>query len=322
MEKENKIIKLGKLEQVPLREVWPHEAHNFTKWLAQEENLAALSEELNINLSLIKTEEQVGSFFIDILCETEEEDSHKVIIENQLEKTNHDHLGKMITYASAVDAKYLIWVVSDVREEHQSAVEWLNKIAGDKVSFFLIKMELWSINNSDPAPKFNIIVQPNNWSKIASTQSSLPGDEPMKKRHEIRLAFWTMLDSAIEKYGKYFKPGKMIPLDHWYNFYLGKRGIQITVDLLQRESKIRINYYLYGEEKNNNFDKLFQNKEEIESKLPGINLIWENDLEKKHSKIYHMFDFELENRNTWPEVNKNIVEKVEMFKEAFSKYLK
>ena len=144
---------LSKLKKVNLRSVWAHEAHDFTKWLAEEENLNILSNEIGIDITLLQTEANVGNFNVDILAE-EDVTKKKIIIENQLEITNHDHLGKLITYAAGYDAKAIIWIVKDVRDEHKQAIEWLNKVTDDQTAFFLIRIELWQIEDSSPAPKF------------------------------------------------------------------------------------------------------------------------------------------------------------------------
>src|SRR3989339_1963783 len=178
---------LGKLKKVELREAWKHEASNFTQWLAQEENLALLGDEIGFDIKLLQTEAAVGSFSVDILAE-EENTGRKIIIENQLEVTNHDHLGKIITYASGYDAEIIIWIVEDVRDEHQKAIEWLNEHTDENINFFLIKIELWQIEGSNPAPKFEIIVAPNEWAK-AIKQSGATGELTDTKIQQ--LDFWT-----------------------------------------------------------------------------------------------------------------------------------
>src|SRR5688500_799529 len=117
---------LAKLKTLDLREVWGHEASDFTIWLSQEENLNLLSEEIGVTIKLLQVEANVGKFNVDILAE-EESSERKIIIENQLEDTNHDHLGKIITYASGYDASIVIWIVRDFREEHRKAIDWLNE---------------------------------------------------------------------------------------------------------------------------------------------------------------------------------------------------
>ncbi len=164
-------MNLDKLKKVNLRDVWQHEAHKFTKWLAEEENISELSEEIGIDIEVIQTEANVGSFSVDILAK-EVESERKIIIENQLEKTDHDHLGKLITYASGYDAEFIIWIVKTAREEHINAINWLNENIVENINFFLIEIELWKIGESKPAPKFQIIARPNDWAKTIKTASS------------------------------------------------------------------------------------------------------------------------------------------------------
>ena len=149
---------LSKLKKVDLRKAWPHEANDFTKWLAEEENLESLSEAVGMNLSLIQTEASVGKFNVDILAE-ESITEKKVIIENQLEMTNHDHLGKLITYAAGFDAKAAIWLVKEVRDEHKKSIEWLNNISDEETGFFLIKIELLQICllYTSPSPRDGLL---------------------------------------------------------------------------------------------------------------------------------------------------------------------
>lgn len=131
-------MKLGKLEQITdLRSVWKHEAKDFTPWLAKEENLEILSEAVGIDIVVEEQESNVGDFSVDLFA-TEEGTGRRIIIENQLEETNHDHLGKIITYASGKEAEVIIWIVRKARDEHKQAIEWLNQHTDDKFEFFLI----------------------------------------------------------------------------------------------------------------------------------------------------------------------------------------
>ena len=150
------MTQLGKLEKVDVRKVWEHEARDFSSWLVKPENLELLSEQIGIEIEPTGTEIGLGRFRIDILAE-EPRTGHKIIIENQLEATNHDHLGKVITYAAGLDAKYLIWIVNDVLSEHLKAVEWLNEHLDDEIRCFLIKIEVWKIGDSKPAPRFEMV---------------------------------------------------------------------------------------------------------------------------------------------------------------------
>lgn len=150
-------VKLGTLKEIKeLRRVWPHEALDFTHWLADEENMTLLADAVGLEITIDETESSVGDFNVDIYA-SETDTGRKIIIENQLEDTNHDHLGKLITYASGKDAEIIIWVVKKAREEHRSAVEWLNNHTDDKIAFFLVEIKLYQIGDSEIAVKFEAV---------------------------------------------------------------------------------------------------------------------------------------------------------------------
>ncbi len=204
-------MKLSKLEKVDLREVWKHEAINFTNWLAESENLESLSDEIGIDISLIQTEASVGNFNVDILAE-EENTGRKIVIENQLESTDHDHLGKIITYASGFDAEIIIWIVKSVRDEHKQAIDWLNEHTDSNINFFSIQMEVWKIGESPYAPKFHVIAQPNDWAKTVKKATSQNEYSDTKL---LQLQFWDKFkEFAVDKNAK-IKLRKAYP-QHWY----------------------------------------------------------------------------------------------------------
>lgn len=219
-------MKLDKLVKISdLREVWKNESADFTPWLAKEENLSLLGEAIGIDITLEEKESNVGDFSVDIFAK-EEGTGRNIIIENQLEDTNHDHLGKIITYASGKNAQTLIWIVKRARDEHRNAIEWLNNHTDDSVAFFLIEIELWKIGDSQPAAKFNIVEQPNEWLKTMKAQES------MKPADKIKIAFWSAFkDYCLNIPGFDFSLRKP-STNHWYNFAIGKGGfyIQLTAD--------------------------------------------------------------------------------------------
>ena len=189
------MAKLGKLEKVKdLRSVWKHEANDFTNWLSKEENLNTLSEEIGINIELISTEAKTGSFSTDILA-VEANTDNKIIIENQLEATNHDHLGKIITYASGHDAKTIIWIVKEAREEHRQAIDWLNEHTDEEINIFLCRIELWKIGDSAIAPKFQIVSSPNNWTKTIKRSMN----NEMSSTKMLLYNYWTKLSEEIDR---------------------------------------------------------------------------------------------------------------------------
>ncbi len=175
------MVSLKKLEEIKdLRTIWANEASDFTPWLSEEDNIALLSDAIGIDITVDETESSVGDFNVDISA-SETGTDRKIIIENQLEDTNHDHLGKLITYASGKDADIVIWIVKYAREEHRAAIEWLNNHTDDKIGFFLCEIKLYRIGNSEPAVKFEVIEQPNNWTKTVKKVDSTVSAKQQKR---------------------------------------------------------------------------------------------------------------------------------------------
>ncbi len=215
---------LDKLKKVELRDVWPHEALDFTKWLSMESNLAMLSSAVGIELELIETESSVGSFNVDIYAQ-EAGTGRKVIIENQLEDTNHDHLGKVITYAAGKGADVVIWVVARARDEHRQAIEWLNQHTDSDFGFFLVEIELWSIGDSLPAPRFNVVEQPNEWTKAIKLS------EGLSETDRTKLSYWTKYREVAEatpEFLKVFSPRKPSK-DHWSSLSCGTSSYHMAL---------------------------------------------------------------------------------------------
>ena len=151
---------LGRIEKGDLREAWPHEAADFTPWLA--EHISELGNALGLELELQSQEAPIGTFSLDLLARVSGT-NRTVIIENQLEPTNHDHLGKLLTYAGGCDAHVIIWVAKDFRDEHRQSLDWLNQRTDEDTEFYGVVVEVWKIDGSRPAPHFNMVVTPNEW---------------------------------------------------------------------------------------------------------------------------------------------------------------
>ena len=151
---------LAKIERVDLREAWPNEARDFTPWLA--ENIAELGEALGMDLELQEREAAVGGYSLDVLA-TDLNQNRPVIIENQLETTNHTHLGQLLTYAAGYDANVIVWLTREFRDEHRQALDWLNQRTGEDTQFFGVVVELLRIGNSPYAPYFKLVATPNKW---------------------------------------------------------------------------------------------------------------------------------------------------------------
>ena len=258
---------LGKIERIEdLRTIWQHEARDFTKWLAQDENLALLSDTIGIDIALEERESAVGDFSVDLYA-TEEGSGRKIIIENQLEDTNHDHLGKIITHASGKGAEVIVWIVKHARDEHKQAIEWLNQHTDENVGFFLFVIELWRINDSLPAPKFNIIEKPNDWAKTMKVVDSLSTHQKMQ------LDFWqSFADYAFKRddFKKTFSRRKAQP-QHWYDVSLGSSIYHIAFTINSQKKKIGAEIYIHDHK--DTYEQFKSHASEIEQEL-GVEVIW------------------------------------------------
>ena len=237
-------MKLGKLKEIDIRTVWAHEQYDFSKWLASDENIKELGDVLNLSLTEVETEKFVGNYRCDIVCK-DEITGKSVLIENQLELTNHDHLGKIITYASGLDASVVVWVVAGAREEHASAIEWLNKHTTSDVDFFLLEVHAYTIGDSVPAPMFKVIEQPNDFAKSVK---SLANSGDLNESQVRRLEFWNMLNDALDRKGKPFNKHKATT-DHWYTVAVGSSQCYISIDLVNKEHKIRVGLWVTDNKK-------------------------------------------------------------------------
>jgi len=305
---------LGRLEKVDLREVWKHEATDFTNWISKEKNIELLSETIGIDIEVLETEASVGNFNVDILANDSNDDS-KIIIENQLERTDHDHLGKLITYASGYDARTIIWVVKSVRDEHKKAVEWLNNHLDDEINIFLIEIEVWKIGNSAPAPKFNIVESPNNWAKVF--KDGFGGNKNIiTDTQNLQLEFWTKLKEYGEDNYSNLRYQSPRPR-HWYTFSAGSSQYNILVTVSPRDSLLRV--ILNIKESEELFLNFSNQKKDIESNL-GFSLNWLELPDKKSFRIAIDKSININDRTTWEEAQKWALEKVEKMIEVFGEY--
>ena len=308
--------KLGTLEEVPLREIWPHEAHNFTNWLAQEENIELLGNELNIDIEVVDTEVSTGKYRLDILARNSDDET--IIIENQLESTNHDYLGKIITYASGLDATTIIWIVEDVEEEHRKAIDWLNEHLDDTVNIFLCKIRLFRIGDSPAAPKFQVICEPNNWSKaVKKVNDNIDSETDL-----LKLEYWTKLADYIrdhpEIHLKERKPTK-------YNFYDIKLSgvktslahIVLRINVQKRQTRTA----LWIKNNDDLYEYLLNNKDTIEEEL-GFELIWRNKEHNKSSSITVRQNIDPSNRDNWDKCIRWHMDMAEKFNDVFVPIIK
>jgi hypothetical protein len=307
---------IGRIRKVPLRTLWKKEDRDFTCWL--EENIDYLNDLLESNLTVLSREEPVGPFKLDLFAE--DVMGNKVIIENQLEKTDHDHLGKIITYLSNLQAQTAIWITSNPTNEHRKAIEWLNEFSPN--DFYLIKVETIKIEPEvTPAPLFTIIEAP-------SQESKQLGEEKKKtaERYTIRKEFWTQL---LEKAKNKTRLHSSISpsMYSWIGTGAGKSGIGYNYVITSKYGRVEI-YLDRGkdfEEPNVNkqrFDRLFENKEEIE-KAFGDKLVWERLDHRRASRIsYTYVGVGYRDTNQWDSLQEKMIDAMIRLERAFKKYIK
>ena len=307
-------MKLGRIKEVDIRKVWAHEQFDFSKWLAVDENIKELGDTLNLSLTDVETEKFVGAYRCDIICK-DELTGKSVLIENQLEQTNHDHLGKIITYASGLDASVVVWIVAEAREEHASAIEWLNKHTDDDLAFFLLEVHAYRIGDSDPAPMFKVIEQPNDFVrsvKAVACKGEL-SDSQIKRQE-----FWTLFNDVLEQRGKPFNKRKATT-DHWYEVAVGSSQCHISIDLVNKEHKIRVGLWISDNKEL--FDTLKEHRAEIEASA-GFPMDWDRLDSKKASVICALIPgLDFNKQDNYPELMNKTIDMVLAERKAFAPYI-
>ena len=307
---------IGKLKEVDVRDLWKHEQYDFSKWLAKDENIEYLNEILGLTLVAVDNEVYVGPYRCDLVAK-DETSGITVIVENQLEGTNHDHLGKIITYASGLDAKVIVWIVKEAKEEHRAAIEWLNNNTSTDINFFLIEIHAYKIGDSDPAPKFEVVEKPNDFVKRSKTKDREDGE--MNKSQAARLYFWEQFNKVVAQRGKPFNIRKATT-DHWYDVAVGSSDAHISITLVNKFGNIVVELYI----SNNKalFDKLKAQKDSIESDL-GFALDWDRlGEQKKASRIkYYIDGLDFEKQDNYPELMNSTIDIAVKMRDVFKRYM-
>lgn len=310
MEKE-----FGTIEKVELRKLWKDEPRDFTPWLA--DNIDILSEILNMNLEVLEEEKNIGSYNADILCEDTEE-NRTVIIENQLEKTDHNHLGQLLTYAAGVDAFMVIWISKKFNDEHRAALDWLNENTDDGINLFGIEIELIKIEDSNPAPNFKIVSEPNNWTKTIrkSVKSS-----KLTETKLLQKEYWESLKNLLENTNSVIKPRKPRP-QHWTNFAIGSSKFHLSATANTRDNKITVELNIDTSISNERFNKLKQDYEESAKEEINQDLIWRKLPDKKSSYIVLEKHVDIYDKDNWDEQQRWLKENLEKFYNFFKPKIK
>ncbi len=303
------MTELSKIEKVDLREIWPHEAQDFTPWLA--ENINELSEELGMDLELQEQEAPVGGYSLDILAH-DLGSNRPVIIENQLEGTNHDHLGKLLTYASGYDANVVVWIAREFRDEHRQALDWLNQRTDENTEFFGVIVELWKIDDSRPAVNFNLVSTPNEWLKENMSGKSQAGIATSERGERYRIFFQDLINTLREEH-KFTTARKALPTNT-RDFTSGHSGVSYTT-IFTWDDQAAVMVYITDNK--NLFERLSEARECIESEI-GESLEWDSVDDRKACRILAMRPGNInQDQQTLEQIQDWMVDRLLKFKEVF-----
>jgi hypothetical protein len=318
------IIHLGSFERVTVTQAWPTEDRNFTPWLAEAANIKLLGEVLDLELEVEAVEHWVGPFRADILARAADESEHRVVIENQFGRTNHGHLGQILTYLAGIEgAKSVVWIAETIQPDHRAAIDWLNNNTTAEFSFFAVEIELWRIGSSPPAPRFNVIASPNDWTKSTRSATRQTIDGEVAERYQVRLSYWASFAEYLKARGSSFRikrPNK----DHWFEFPIGRAGFVISATISSDKQRVGVELYFF----NNNdpgkiaFRKLRDDKEAIEKEF-GEPLDWQELPGKKGSRIaLYLYPVDPADENQREKLHDWMLHKMDRFRVVFAARVK
>jgi len=302
-------MNIGRIKKVLLRDLWKKEDKDFSRWL--EEQIDVLNEVVQLTISIEKREESVGPFRVDLYGE--DDLGRKVIIENQLEKSDHDHLGKVLTYMTNLEAGVGIWINSDPREEHIKVFEWLNEVTPEDIAFYLVKLEAIQIEGENTAaPLFTIVSGP-----TVTGEQLGEAKKEFAEGHMIRFKFWAQfIDSMNERNSlvKNWNPTR----DNWIGISLGTAGV--SVNLVVTKKNVRAEVFINRGDKDENksvFDQLFAQKDHIE-RMFGEAMKWERMEDNVTSRIrYQKEGLNVAEESDWPKINAFLCDAAERMQKAF-----
>jgi len=306
---------LGGLKYLKLKHVWPREADDFAPWLVQDENLAAFSEKLGIELQFERAQVPVGPYFADILAKDSRD--QYVVIEIQFNKTDHDHLGKLITYGATLGASTVIWIAENFTEEHQRAIEWLNEHTSDELSLFAVRPKVLQIDDSRPAVEFEVVERPNELVKAATIEKSF-GE--MSESRQIQLAFWEMFKARLLEKRVVLSAETPAP-KYWFNVPLGRSHIHLSNILNTDESRFGLRVYLHNRVADAVLEQLLRDKDAIEREI-GTTLQWNPNPDNRDKTILLSRGIDLTDRNSWTAQVDWLVDMNAKFRQVFMPRIK
>jgi hypothetical protein len=308
-------IDLGELRKARVRDIWQNEAVDFTPWLAEDDNFKKLADSLGMELQVEGVEVAVGPFSADILAK--DASDNLVIIENQFGKTDHDHLGKALTYAATLNASALVWIAERFTDEHRKAIEWLNDRTSEDLALYAVELELWQIDDSKPAVQFNVLSQP---SEIVKQVAAVRSNGPLSDSRKIQLDFWTRYrEELLSK--KVVTSAQAARPRYWFNISLGRSNILLSVTANVPDKRIGLRVYISNKIAAAALPQLEAEKEAIEAEI-GSRLRWNPNPGNIDKIILLDRDADLNDRQKWPEYLAWLVEQTSKLKKAFERRIK
>jgi Domain of unknown function (DUF4268) len=310
---------LGTLEKVAVREAWPGEASDFTPWLSDEANLSLLGEEIGFDLELVETECEVGPYRADILAKRGGSD-HMVVIENQFGKTDHGHLGQLLTYAAGVGgdgvgARAVIWIAERFSEPHRAALDWLNKCTEPGIGFFGVELQLWRIGDSPFAPKFNMVSRPNDWQKQLTRETG-----GLSESNQLYLDFWANFIAFCEQEYSTLPLPKDPPNRWWLPMSVGRNGFHVSLNARKKTKDLECQLWIDGREAKTAFSALLAQREKIVGAL-GSKIRFDDEAANR-CKIYETSPMNVNSREEWPSINRWLKERGEAYIAFFTPLVK
>lgn len=307
---------IGKIKKVHPRVLWEREDRTggFTPWL--EENIDYLNDALDLRITIEASEKRVGTFRVDLYGEDAR--GNKVIIENQLETTDHDHLGKVITYLVNLEAKTAIWITTDHTYEHEMAIDWLNSNSQDDIAFYLVKLEAIQIGGSSPyGPQFTVVRKP------TTVQKQLGAEHKEYAQRQLTLnKYWTQFTEEFKGIDSLFSA--LEPnFSNWIKMPpLGHKNITMYLGATSKYAKSEV-YMETGNKIENKkvFDYLSERKGEIENMF-GNSLKWERMDKNISSRVkYELDGVNVNNEDDWDKMNEFIFDGAKRMHKVFQKFV-
>jgi hypothetical protein len=312
---------LGRLERVDLRDIWSSEAAGFTPWLARPENLELLGMTLGIDLEWEAQEKAVGPFRADILCK-DIGGGHWVLIENQLERTDHLHLGQLLTYAAGLQAVTIVWIAAKFTEEHRATLDWLNKVTDESIRFFGLEVELWRIGTSLAAPSFKTISKPNDWSQSVKQAAKVIDEADLSETRVMQRNYWEALNPVLNSKGGPVLGNKKAQPQSWMAYPIGKAAIHLGAAMSSVRNHVRAELYMTGSTAKAYFGLLRRQKEAIEKEL-GYPLEWEELPAGQDSRISAcLVDASPKNTDDWKRQHEWLADKLNDMHRVFFRRVK